>query len=131
MFAKFFSKFSDLSRGGPFRSIHAKGEAKHNRGDLPLVNYFKNTWDGLRFSAVDCFNRVCADSKLIGRGESNAGVSVIDGEDGMGHLPSCAIALIEQATKTPKNSAERIRLKTVEVLSSLGILIEDFQGVGR
>jgi hypothetical protein len=49
----------------------------------------------------------------------------------MGHFPSCAIALMEQATKTLKNSAGRIRLKTVEVLSSLGILTEDFQGVGR
>jgi hypothetical protein len=74
---------------------------------------------------------VCADSKLIGRGESNAGVSVIDGEDGMRHVPSCAIALMEQATKTLKNSAERIRLKTVEVLSSLGVLTKDFQGVDR
>jgi hypothetical protein len=52
------------------------------------VNYFKDSGNGLRFSAVDCFNRVCADSKLIGRGESNAGVSVIDGEDGVGHLTS-------------------------------------------
>jgi hypothetical protein len=68
--------------------------AEHNRGDLPLVNYFKNTGNGLRFSAVDCFNRVCADSKLIGRGESNAGVAMIDCEDRVSHFTGLAIVLI-------------------------------------
>ncbi len=83
LLAELLAELADFGRGGAFGAIHAEGEAEDDGLDFTLGDEFKDAGDDLGGAAVDGFDGVRADTEFIGRGDADAGVSVVDGEDGV------------------------------------------------
>lgn len=69
--------------GGAFGAVEAEGEAEEEGFDLALGDDFAEAVEGFGGGEVDGFDGVGSDGEVVGGGKADAGVSVVDGEDGV------------------------------------------------
>ena len=79
VFLELLAEEADFLGAGSLGSVHAEREAENDGLDLPLGDDFENACDGLGLADVDGFDGVGRDGELIGGGDPDAGVAVVDG----------------------------------------------------
>lgn len=79
VFLELLAEEADFLGAGSLGSVHAEREAENDGLDLPLGDDFENSRDGLGLADVDGFDGVGRDGELIGGGDPDAGVAVVDG----------------------------------------------------
>lgn len=73
-----FAKSANFLGAAPFGAVHAKGKAEDDGLDFSLGDDLENAVQRVAFSAIDGFDWVGTDGKLVGCGETDAGVAMID-----------------------------------------------------
>jgi hypothetical protein len=64
-------------------AVETKGEPEEHEFDLAFAHDFRDALKGIGARDLDGLDGMGRDAKGIGRSEANAGLAVIDGENGM------------------------------------------------
>jgi hypothetical protein len=73
-----------LFRGGSRAAVHAQGQPEHQGADAAELGQPRDPLNRIEPDPVDGFNRVGEDPEVIGGGNADAGLAVIDPERGVG-----------------------------------------------
>jgi hypothetical protein len=84
--AELVCKRTDLGGGASFAAIHADRQTDDKGVNLADFHEAGDALDGVAFALIDGFHRVGEDPKVIGRGDADAGVTVIDAERRVGRV---------------------------------------------
>ena len=74
-----------------FPAIEAQGKAEKDQPDPALFHDFGDALEGIDPAGVNGFHRMRRDSQLIGGGETDPSLAVIDGENGVVAHGECGI----------------------------------------
>ncbi len=80
---EFVAEESDPLGGLTLAPIEAERQAQEEEFHLPFADDLCDAFERVRFFEVDRFDRMGGDAKQIGGRQADAGLAVIDGEDGM------------------------------------------------
>ena len=78
-----FSEVTNLLGGVAFAAIGFEGESEEEGFDFSLGDNFSEANEGLYFVAMNGLDGMGRDPEVVGGGEANAGVAMVDGEDGV------------------------------------------------
>ena len=73
-------KDTDLGGGTSFAAIHADRQADDKGVNLANFHEAGDALDGVALALIDGFHRVGKNAKVIGRGDADARVTMIDAE---------------------------------------------------
>lgn len=82
-FAQQIRKGADLGGGVPLAAVHAEWQAEHERANAPYFGKPGDALDGIRLRTVDGFHGMGEDAEVIGRGNADPGIAMIDAKGGM------------------------------------------------
>lgn len=64
-------------------AIHAHRQADDERANFPNLGKLGDPPDGVALGLVNCFDRMGEDAEVVGRGDANSRIAMIDAECGM------------------------------------------------
>jgi len=86
MSLEFLSKLPDLGGTGPLRAVHAERQAEDDALDFPFGDHFQNAGNNFRPATINGLDRMNPDPEFIGRSKADAGLAVVDGQNGVIHF---------------------------------------------
>lgn len=82
-FPKLIREGTDLGGGASLAAVHTERQADNERVDLSDFYKPGDPLDGIAFALVDGFHRVRKDAEVVGRGDADPRIAMIDAERGM------------------------------------------------